>query len=70
MHTGVCFDFGRRKRRKGGILLTPLRMANAGKTVQLATDTEFFYRAFAKPCTMLNQRRSRSVVRLAAQLAI
>ncbi len=36
----------------------------------LAIDNAFFRSAFVNPCTMYNQRRSRSGVRLTAHLAI
>jgi hypothetical protein len=36
---------------------------------QLVIDTKFFQSAFFNPCTMQNQRRSQSGVRLAAHLA-
>jgi hypothetical protein len=39
-------------------------------TLQLAIVSEFFHCPFANPYTMYNQRRSRSGVRLTAQLAI
>jgi hypothetical protein len=38
--------------------------------LQLAIDSEFFHCSFANPYTMYNKRRSRSGVRLTAQLAI
>ncbi len=36
---------------------------------QFAIDTEFFHSAFVNPCTMWNQRRSQSGVRLTVRLA-
>ncbi len=36
----------------------------------LAIDSKFFHCAFANPCKMYNQRRSRGSMRLSAQLDI